>query len=184
MKRKYFKRKTQPVDKLGCNKLPVGNLFGISSEGLRPGQWPGREAVLHMSRIEFEFRPTEFKRKKRAFRWKFVHLVWLTWDVRAKEFASKWKWIKEIRFSEYLDNSWDCGVKYIRLFKAAHSFCCTHIYERMWQFINIQSFCGKCRKSRLVYSWGISLDAETSGMCHECVTRNHQPSFNPIQSFI
>ena len=59
MKRKYSKRKTQPVDKLGCKKLPVGNLFRISSEGLRTGQWPGLEAVLHMSRIEFEFRPTE-----------------------------------------------------------------------------------------------------------------------------
>ena len=53
MKRKYYKRKTQPVEKLGCKKRPVGNLFRISSE------WPSLEAVLHMSRIEFEFTRTE-----------------------------------------------------------------------------------------------------------------------------
>lgn len=53
------------------------------------------------------------------------------------------------------------------------------MYERMWQFINIQSFCGKCRKV-VLFTYDISLDAETSGICHECVTRNHQPSFNPL----
>lgn len=153
MKRKYSKRKTQPVDKLGCKKRPVGNLFRISSEGLRPGQWPSLEAVLHMSRIEFEFRPTEYRSlfQQTKFKGKKAHFgenlcIWFdsreTWGSK----SSKARWIKAIRFSEYLNNSWNCRVKYIRRFTAAHSFCCTHMYERMWQFINIQSFCRKCRK--------------------------------------
>ena len=91
-----------------------------------------------------------------------------------RESQRVWKQVDMI-----VNNSWNCGVKYIRLFKAAHSFCCTHIYERMWQFINIQSFCGKCRKV-ILFTWDISLAAETSSVCHECVTRNHQPSFNPL----
>lgn len=40
MKRKYSKRKTQPVDKLGCKKRPVGNLFLISSEHYGQGNGP------------------------------------------------------------------------------------------------------------------------------------------------
>ena len=82
-------------------------------------------------------------------------------------------------FSEYLNNSWNSRIKYIRRLKASHSFCCTHIFERMWQFINIKSFRGKCRKV-VLFTWDISLAAESSSMCHECVTRNHQPSFNPL----
>ena len=38
---------------------------------------------------------------------------------------------------------------------------------------------GKCRKV-VLFSLDISLGTETSGMCHECVTRNHQPSFSPL----
>ena len=40
MKRKYSKRKTQPVDKLGCKKRPEGNLFRISSEHYGQGNGP------------------------------------------------------------------------------------------------------------------------------------------------
>ena len=57
-----------------------------------------------------------------------------------------------ICFSEYLYNSWNCRVKYIPRFTAAHSFFCTHVYERMWQFINIHAeLLWKMSKSRLVY---------------------------------
>ena len=40
-------------------------------------------------------------------------------------------------------------VKYIQRFTAAHSCCCTHVYERMWQ--KYPELLWKMSKSRLVY---------------------------------